>query len=108
MTNALPLRLRSRCLHVAVISYFFVLRCEFRRPCALMLISVKMSTEEKKYKMQINIMNVLSYFGELNLHFSSLVLQYSSLIAVLFSVVLAAEAGQSQSLSDEAVWMSLR
>ena len=27
-----------------------------------MLISVKMSTEEKKYKMQINIMNVLSYF----------------------------------------------
>ena len=73
-----------------------------------MLISVKMSTEEKKYKMQINIMNVLSYFEELNLHFSSLVLQYSSLVAVLFSVVLAAKAGQSQNRSDEAVWMSLR
>lgn len=63
--------LSNECLAKKITSFFFLiklktacLRFEVRRPWVLMLISVKMSTKQKKCNIQINITNVLSYdFG---------------------------------------------
>ena len=73
-----------------------------------MLVRVKVSTKERKYNIQINILNVLAYDLMLNPGFSLIVLQHLSLVVVLILLFAVVELGPSQNLSDVAVWMLWR